>query len=245
MPLELAARYRHLAKLIESWPPSVSDEGRPSTQTLQWLARAQAIINECDSADDIKAFSDALRAIHNASPSAQREARDMLQLIIFRAFATAELGAPVGERGAFIPAGNTFDAQVAITKVLRCAAHDVLVVDPYLDDRILIEFGSGVADNCTLRLMAGSSSHDPSLIVTAKKWSSQSGSCRPLEVRLAPQRILHDRAIFIDRTSAWTLTQSLKDFAKRSPAEIVRIDDTAAMKIAAYEDIWAQAQIVV
>ena len=74
---------------------------------------------------------------------------------------------------------------------------------------------------------------------------AQYGAARPLQVRLAPPKALHDRAIFTDQTTAWTLTQSLKDFAKRSPAEIVRADDIAALKIAAYEAIWANAQIVV
>jgi hypothetical protein len=68
---------------------------------------------------------------------------------------------------------------------------------------------------------------------------------QPPQARLAPPKTLHDRAIFIDQTIAWTLTQSLKDFAKRSPAEIVRADDTAALKIAAYEEIWLRAQIIV
>jgi len=57
-------------------------------------------------------------------------------------------------------------------------------------------------------------------------------------------KTLHDRAIFVDKAKAWTLTQSLKDFAKRSPAEIVRADDTAALKIAAYEAIWATSKVI-
>ncbi len=63
--------------------------------------------------------------------------------------------------------------------------------------------------------------------------------------RLAPPKTLHDRAIFIDQAEAWILTQSLKDFAKRSPAEIVRANDTASMKIAAYEAVWVTAQVLV
>jgi hypothetical protein len=51
--------------------------------------------------------------------------------------------------------------------------------------------------------------------------------------------------IIVDATVAYTLTQSLKDFAKRAPAEIVRADDTASLKIAAYEDIWSSAEVVV
>lgn len=80
---------------------------------------------------------------------------------------------------------------------------------------------------------------------TLRRWVLQHGSARPLSVRFAPQKALHDRAIFIDNAKAWTLTQSLKDFAKRSPAEIVRADDTAALKISAYEAIWAGARTIV
>jgi hypothetical protein len=46
----------------------------------------------------------------------------------------------------------------------------------------------------------------------------------------------------VDGTQAWVLTQSLNAFATRAPASIVRVDDeTAALKIAAYEDMWAAA----
>jgi hypothetical protein len=65
-----------------------------------------------------------------------------------------------------------------------------------------------------------------------------------LAVRLAAPRSLHDRAIFIDGRVAWTLTQSLKDLASRSPAEIIRSDDTAGLKIPAYESVWAAAEVV-
>jgi hypothetical protein len=93
--------------------------------------------------------------------------------------------------------------------------------------------------------MADQANVKPSLQTASYKWVQQHGKNRPLLVRLAPQKSLHDRAIFIDQTTAWTLTQSLKDFAKRSPAEIVRADDTAALKIAAYEEIWASAQVII
>ena len=93
--------------------------------------------------------------------------------------------------------------------------------------------------------MADEKDYKPSLVPAAHIWTKQYGASRPWAVRLAPSRALHDRAIFVDRTAAWTLTQSLKDIAKRSPAEIVRADDTAALKIAAYQGIWDKATVVV
>jgi hypothetical protein len=57
---------------------------------------------------------------------------------------------------------------------------------------------------------------------------------------------LHDRVIFIDGLGAWTLTQLLKDFAKRAPAEIVRAGgDISVLKINAYEYIWAKACAII
>ena len=114
-----------------------------------------------------------------------------------------------------------------------------------MDETALTEFGSAVPENVCLRLMADQASCKPTLQPAARNWVKQYGGTRPLLVRLAPQNTLHDRAIFVDQTTAWTLTQSLKDFAKRSPAEIVRADDTAALKIAAYEGLWVSAQVIV
>lgn len=96
-----------------------------------------------------------------------------------------------------------------------------------------------------LRLLADEKDHKPTLTPAATKWVGQYGTGRPLQVRLAQPRTLHDRVILIDSKTAWTLTQSLKDFARRSPAEIVRADDTAALKIAAYENAWVHATVIV
>mgnify|MGYP001290746529 CR=1 FL=1 len=57
-------------------------------------------------------------------------------------------------------------------------------------------------------------------------------------------RTLHDRLIAVDDSIVWVLTQSLNAFATRSPASIVRVDDqTAALKIAAYADVWPKAAV--
>jgi hypothetical protein len=77
----------------------------------------------------------------------------------------------------------------------------------------------------------------------AIKWKQQHTS-RALEVRLAASRTLHDRVILVDGSTSWAVTQSLKDFAKRSPAEIIRADDTAELKVQAYEAIWRTANPV-
>lgn len=74
---------------------------------------------------------------------------------------------------------------------------------------------------------------------------SQFGASRPLEVRVSAPRALHDRLILVDNSSAWSLTQSLKDFAGRSPASVLRVPvDIAQMKIGFYEQVWSSSNPV-
>jgi len=236
--------YRRLGRLLETMP---SFQGFPSSpDTKQWLGRAYAMVLEIGDIDDAARFK--LRAnniIVSRDRSDANSAVEEIQTILYRALGVAELRAPPGAAGAFIAVGDSFDALVAISKVLQTASTDVLIVDPYMDETVLSDYGLAVPERVPLRLLADENDHKPLLKPAANRWCEQYGATRPLALRLASPRILHDRAIFIDSMIAWTLTQSLKDFAKRSPAEIVRADDVAALKIAAYENTWSQAQGVV
>jgi len=232
--------YRQLGRLIEMMPDLTQAPVPPEVHL--WLARAYALVNEVRNLADPSIFP---VTVSNLGTTDRFNAAHQIKAIVYRAFAVAEMKAPVGTSGAFIPVGDYFDAFAALSKILQTATMDVMIIDPYMDETALTEFGSAVPENVCLRLMADQADCKPSLQPAANKWVQQYGGTRPLSVRLAPQKTLHDRAIFIDQTTAWTLTQSLKDLAKRSPAEIVRADDTAALKIAAYEEIWASAQVII
>ncbi|HET6407275.1 MAG TPA: hypothetical protein VFG14_05295 [Chthoniobacteraceae bacterium] len=55
-------------------------------------------------------------------------------------------------------------------------------------------------------------------------------------------RALHDRLIVVDLGEVWILSQSIKDFAKRSPGIVTRIDtEFGEQKIIAYENLWANS----
>ncbi len=232
--------YRQLGRLIETMP-DLTQAPVPKEVHL-WIARAYALVNEVENLADAAIFT---VTVNNLGTSDRFNAAHQIKTIVYRAFAVAERDAPVGAGGAFIPVGDSFDAFAALSKVLQTATKDALIIDPYMDETALTDFGSAVPENVCLRLMADQAGCKSSLQPAAIKWVQQYKATRPLLVRLAPHKTLHDRAIFIDQTTAWTLTQSLKDFAKRSPAEIVRADDTAALKIAAYERIWVSAQVII
>ena len=207
-----------------------------------WIGRAQALVSASGDIQASVAFDLSSRKVQFAF---RHDAFNELMMILHKVLASAELKAPPNVRGAFIPAGNSFDAFAAVTKVLQAAVKDILVVDPYMDEFVLTDFAGSIPAGVPLRLLTDQQTVKPSLSPAAARWHAQYGNQRPLAVRLALAKTLHDRVIFIDGKTAWILTQSLKDFAKRSPAEIVRADDTAALKITAYEQIWSEAAVIV
>jgi hypothetical protein len=162
--------------------------------------------------------------------------------ILRRTAAVAELQLPVEVQGTFIHAGNVFDAMLALGKVLKNAKGDVLIVDPYMDEKALSDFATFAAEGVAIRLLSDQHSVKPSLRPAYDRWVRQYGPTRPLTVRLAPDRTLHDRVIIVDASAAYVSTQSLNALAVRSPATIMRADpETTALKIEAYEKIWASA----
>jgi len=164
-------------------------------------------------------------------------------MILYRALALAEAKAPPGVQGAFIPAGAAFDALQAAVKVLGEAKADVLIVDPYMDAKVLTDFAPLVPERVVIRLLSDSHYTKPNIVMTvAERWIRQYGGARPLEVRQTAPRALHDRLIFVDSRVVWALTQSLKDFASRAPASVLRVDgETAKLKLEAYGAMWAES----
>jgi hypothetical protein len=236
--------YRQLGRLIETMPDlKTCDITSPDVN--QWLGRAYALVKETGDLSDLITLKMEIGKLGSTFPLEKNSAISTVHSIIYRALAIAELAAPAGTDGTFIPVGNSFDAFSAVSKILTNAKKDVFIIDPYMDEVTLTEFGTAVPENIKLRLMADQKDYKPTLIPAAQKWISQYNTSRPLNVRLAAPRTLHDRAIFIDGTTAYTLTQSLNAFAKRSPAEIIRADDTAQLKIAAYEEIWANSEVLI
>jgi len=206
---------------------------------MQWLGRAYALVQAVGDDNDSIAFRQAVTKLNG--PAMGHWVR-IIDTIVYRALAIAELQAPAGAQGAFIPAGGVFDAMAAVAKVLRSATSAVLIVDPYLDESALAEFAVAAPEMVTVRLLADQASYKPSLVPAVRRWIAQHGATRPVEARLASPRTLHDRLIVVDESSVWILTQSLNAFATRAPGTIQRLNpDTAALKTVAYSEMWCQA----
>jgi hypothetical protein len=239
--------YIRIGQLIEVMP-NLTNAGL-TTEIHKWLGDAYALVEASGDLMSLVEFKTAtyefiLHAGHSGVSTAKTQAAvRKIQAILYRALSVAELSAPTAIQGSFIPAGGAFDAVAVISKVLNKAHIDILIVDPYLDEKVLMDFAIATQENITIRLLADQNDHKASLKPAFQRWVAQYGNKRPLELRLAPHRMAHDRLIITDGSEVWVLTQSLNAFAARSPASVVRFPDPS-IKIAAYCYMWQSATVV-
>lgn len=238
--------YRQLGQLAAELPRDLSGPDPISPDTQRWLGRAAVLVKESQSPDDLIGmdyigFTTASDGLHGL---VQQQNAHQIVAILYRALARAEMKAPAAARGAFIPVGAAFDVFQVIGKVLSGAKNDTLIIDAYMDAKVLTDFAPLAPERVAIRLLTDSFYAKPELLrPAAERWMKQYGAVRPLEIRLTTPRLLHDRLIVIDGAQVWTLTQSIKDFADRSPASVLRVEhEVAAQKIHAYEQLWANAQ---
>jgi hypothetical protein len=234
------ALYTQIGQLIAEMP-DLNAMGPISADTHRWLGRAHALVSEAEGLAAEIEFKDH----RNTLEQYRQVGAERITGLLYRALATVETEVPASFAGAFIPAGNTFDAMAAATKIFALARAELLIVDPYLDEKILTEFALLAPAGVKLKLLCDAGGYKETLIPALKKWAQQYGATRPVEVKVASARTLHDRLVAVDLTLVWTVGQSFNALAVRAPTSFVRSDpETAALKVRAYQDIWNNANFL-
>ena len=232
---------------IRTMPPFEKTENfqHLSREQVAWQAKTLALLEIQNNLADVIEFKSAI------DRSGMPVARPAAALTFFRLLTTAvtrtELKMPPGARGAFVPLGDQFDALRAITDVMQAAERDLLIVDPYADDSVLLRYARTANEGVRIRILRDAKYQEiGDRLQTAKQaWAAQFGDSRPLEIRSAPSKTLHDRFIAQDSVRIFLISQSLKDIALRSPATIQKADDgITTEKIEAYEAMWQAAQVL-
>lgn len=243
MPISPESLYLQLVQLVAEMP-ELGGRGVHPAETYRWLGRAAQLVNATGNLADSVGIANASESLGNGQRGNESQ---RINAIIFRALAFAEANSPAATRGGVVAVGETFTALQVIGKVLSEAKQDALIVDAYLDGKVFTDFAPLASIGVAVRLLSDSFyTKSDALIPFASRWTQQYGGTRPLDVRMSVSRALHDRLIIIDGSLVYSVTQSLKDFAGRSPALVQRVDqDLAAMKIGHYAQVWAAAAPVV
>ncbi|WP_426050360.1 hypothetical protein [Brevundimonas sp. SL161] len=240
------AIYHQIGALLASPPDLVAFDANYTlpTTTIQWLGRASALVRIAKPVGlDYVKFDGHVENLV-ATMNAKGASRQII-LSLHRLLSELELQLPAASQGAFVSPGAQFDAFSAIARILGEAGRDVLIVDPYMDASAVVDFAGLAPEGVSVRLLTDQGSMKPALLPAADRWIGQYGTARPLQVRATTPMLLHDRLLIVDGSTAWILTQSLKDFAKRAPATIQRADpEMAAMKVAAFEAAWDGAEAI-
>jgi len=145
-------------------------------------------------------------------------AKEIILTVLHRALARAENRMPAGARGGFIAAGSPFDALASVGKVLSTATSDTLIVDPYADERLLTDYALLAPESIGLRILTDKAAHKPALKPAAERWTQQHGTKRPLQVRLAASKTLHDRSLSTQRRCGSSANPSTSWRNERTPA---------------------------
>lgn len=233
------AIYHHLTQVIATFPDLISDP--TTTEAQRWLGKAHALIEVAGSLTEQVFFRGYLQALNSDARSRPGAAAE-ISGALYRLLAMAEIAAPSASAGAFISAGSVFDAMAAVARILAEAKNDVFIVDPYLDQKALSDYAATAPDLVMVRMLCDQRAISPTLGPAIQRWNLQYQGARPLEVRAAPAKSLHDRLILIDDRDVWLLTQSLKDLAVRSPASLQRSSpELSALKVDAYREMWSQS----
>jgi hypothetical protein len=189
------AIYRQLGSLVAELPDLLEVPVKPATHV--WLGRVGALVEAMGDGGKIAAFQVAVRSLHGIL---QEESAAQIIAAIYQTLGKAEFLAPLSAKGAFIAAGHTFDAFAAVGKAMSEAKQDVFLLDKYADSVALTDYAILASEKVSIRLLAKNGRKDL-LKPAMDHWRSQFGGDRPLQVRLAPEHALHDRAIFVDKKS--------------------------------------------
>lgn len=220
--------------------PALEYEARLSETDLRWLARAEALLEASGAMTALMDFRSARRALGTYSHSVAA-----VLAPLHNAYCRTELKAPVAARGAFIPAGDTWNGYAALVKLIQTGCDDLLLVDPFLNADFFIDLAPHSAARGPVRCLATKrNEYHPALAAAARRWTADPiSSNKPIEVRYAAPGSLHDRLIILDRAEAWLVSQSFKDVAKRSPASVSRAEaEMGRLKSDHYDALWDQSE---
>jgi hypothetical protein len=220
--------------------PAFPYEGSLSDDDLRWLGKAETLIEAAGSTNDLLEFRLARKFLHTMQHS-----RNDLLVPLHNTFYRAELLAPPSSRGAFIPSGETWNGYAAIVRLIQQPSSDLIIVDPYLNADLFLEFAPHGQHGQKIRCLANKRKENHSgLVAAALRWEKDHpNGDHQVEVRYAPQKSLHDRLIIIDGAEAWLVSQSFKDIAKKSPASVAKADtDLAKLKAEHYNHLWDESE---
>jgi hypothetical protein len=225
-----------LTSIIVSMP---SLEVPLSADARRWLQRAYTLVLAGGYTIEAATLFSKINLLNSPTETGAR-ARKKIVPILNSVLAVGRLKTKAA-KGVIVLPTQPFSAVVAFNELLPTADRDILLIDPYFDEMMLGEFASLALKNVRLRLLACREQESVPLAPAPSRWVRHYSRAGPLEVRLASRGKVHDRLISIDGRQAWSLARA-SNLARASTSVLKVEPDVAALKVEAYENVWANAE---
>jgi hypothetical protein len=205
-----------------------------TNETLLWLGRAAAVVERCDPAK-VALFQLHLNNFHGEGYQAQRGFR---QIMVLLHQAHTDLRLRTGPTNIAFGVKRVFEYFDEIRKIVELATDEVLFVDPYLDAEFISRYLPNIQAGVAIRLLT-SGKRLASLLPAVDLFSQQHGSA--VDIRSTME--LHDRFLFVDKTSCYLSGASFKDGPKNAGTIILQIRDGFKAMWDTYDSLWEAAKV--
>lgn len=140
-----------------------------------------------------------------------------------------------------LKAGSVHDYFEEVRQLVAGATRDVLFIDPYIDATFVTRYLPQIPQGVAIRLLTAER-QAAALRQSLTLYQQQYGTA--IELRVMPDRSLHDRHLIVDARDVYQSGASFKDGARNAPTSINQIVDVAADLIRAHEANWMAAHVV-
>jgi hypothetical protein len=221
--------------LLRSMPPR-ENFPRYDLEIQEWLGRAQAIVEEW-SPLKLPLFQFEVGKLHHTVGYTSDDGfRAMLRTLHQARFDLRMK--TVGPLSIAVQQGGVFDYFDEIRKVIEEASIDLLFIDPYLDAEFVARYLPHVKAGISVRLLT--EKRIPSLTPAVHALRQQNG----VQIEVRASTGLHDRYLFLDRSSCYQSGASFKDGAKKAPTTLTQIVDAFAAIHATYDNLWNSGSVI-
>jgi hypothetical protein len=217
-------------------PPVKSFESADA-EHYAWLGRASAVAHRWDSIKAIARFDTYVSQMGSGSFLHVSQGAQGVLTMLHQIRHDAVLRNPAAQ-STNVSAGSVFQYFDEVRKAIELAKSDVLFIDPYLDADFVSRYLPAVAPGTAIRLLGREKT--ASLVPAAQLFQQQSGAA--VSVRSAPG--FHDRYLIVDQVLCYQSGASFKDGAKKAPTTLTQIKDAFQAVLKTYEDLWANAAVL-
>lgn len=208
--------------------PSIKELQDPNEEAMIWIGQVNALLAQirCTIKSQITKMQ-----IHSQAHDVTQWYREVKQTIID---SIASLELKTGGYAFAVEQGKVFDYFDETRKILQEAKTEIFLVDPYVSADLVADYFRVLDSSVAIRVLTSRKQSAQEIVPAARHLATQSGA----NIKIRSANNLHDRFWFVDRSSGYQSSASIKDGGKKAPAVIMKVTDTLDAIMRIYEEKW-------